>query len=62
MAEYITLLGAEQVSNAASTMKSAAHDMAQVVSNFESVLFQQRQWMEDWLIRFEQVVKEKEGK
>jgi len=39
MAEYITLLGAEQVSNAASTMKSAAHDMAQVVSNFESVLF-----------------------
>lgn len=56
MADYITLLGAEDVRSAASTMSSAAREMLQAGSNIDDALRQHQRFMDDWLSRFEQVL------
>ena len=56
MADYITLLGAEQVQAAANTMREAANEMQRAASYNDDVARQQRQFMDDWLQRFEAVL------
>ncbi len=56
MADYITLLGAEDVRRAGSLMQSAADDMRCAASNMSSALEQHQRWMDDWLSRFQQVI------
>lgn len=56
MQTYITLVGAEQVQTAANTISSAATEMSKAVGNLEHVLFLQRQFMDDWLMRLEQAL------
>lgn len=56
MADYITLLGAEQVQSAASQMSSAAHEMRQAAGTIDEAMRQQRQFMDDWLIRLADIM------
>lgn len=51
MSQYVTLLGAEEVSRAASRMQSAADDMRAAASNLDSILERQQRFMDDWLVR-----------
>lgn len=53
MTEYMHLVGAEEVSRAANRMSEAAQEMKQAAANIDNSLFQQRQFMDDWLTRFE---------
>lgn len=54
MSDYITLLGAEQVANAANTMRGAADEMQRAAANIEGSL-------ERFLIRFEHLVERLEA-
>lgn len=67
MADYITLLGAEDVRHAANTMQNAADRMNHAASAIDDSLFrhqqnmaeinrQHQEWWDDWLVRFEKVV------
>ena len=56
MSEYVTLMGSEDVSRAGYAMKSAAEEMKHAASSFDQSCREQRQFMEDWLTRFEQVM------
>ena len=56
MSEYIHLIGAEDVRTAGCTMQSAANDMNRAASNVEDSLERQRRFMDDWLMRLEEVV------
>jgi hypothetical protein len=58
MADYITLMGAEDVSRAASRMQSAADSMNNAASYFQSIFEQHQRFMDDWLTRFEAAQKE----
>jgi hypothetical protein len=58
MSEYVTLLGAEEVRHAASTMTNAAHEMKQAAASLEWVFQRQQQFMNDWLVQFEEILKE----
>ena len=58
MSNYVTLVGAEDVSRAASTMRSAADTMVSAASTIDFAHQQQRQFLDDWLMRFEQVLAE----
>lgn len=58
MADYITLLGAEDVQRAANSMRQAADDMQRAANLYQESTYQQQQFMNDWLIRFEQALKE----
>ena len=60
MAEYITLLGAEDVRSAGSSMKSAAETMRQAAGSMEDSLQRHRQFMEDWINRLETITLNKE--
>lgn len=53
MAEYMHLVGAEQVQTAANTMRSAAEDMRRAASGMDDALERHRRFMDDWLQRFE---------
>lgn len=56
MAEYIHLIGAEDVSRAGNSIRSAAEEMNRAASNMEDVMQRQRQFMDDWLIHFADVL------
>lgn len=56
MAEYIHLIGAEEVSRAANTMSSAAHEMKQAAANMDHSLMMHKTFLDDWLNRFQSVV------
>ena len=56
MAEYITLLGAEDVQNAANTMRRAADSMAMSLSNFSEQADMRLRRVEDLVCRIESVV------
>ena len=56
MAEYMTLLGSEAVSRAAGEMTRAAQEMQTAASWTEESLFRHRQFLDDWLLRFEQAL------
>jgi hypothetical protein len=58
MSEYMHLVGAEQVQTAANTMREAAHAMQNAASTMDFAFQQQRNFMDDWLQRFEVVLAE----
>lgn len=61
MAEYMHLVGAEDVSRAASTMSSAASEISGAARSIDWSMEQQRRFMDDWLQRFEEVVEKLSG-
>lgn len=59
MADYITLMGAEQVQSAASRMSSAASEMIRAASSIEDSFQRHQRFMDDWLQRLESVLESK---
>jgi hypothetical protein len=56
--EFITLLGAEDVQRAGHTMSSAAQDMKMAASSLDDTLHRQRLFLDDWLMRFENIIEQ----
>jgi hypothetical protein len=56
MADYVTLLGAEQVQSAAHTMREAASQMQSAASSTDYALQNHQRFMDDWLQRFEAAI------
>lgn len=56
MSEYMTLLGAEDVSRAGNRMVSAAEDMQRAAVSMDDTLERNRRHMDDWLLRFDAVI------
>ena len=59
MAEYVTLLGAEDVSRAAGRMQSAAEEMSRAASNFQSAMEQHQRFMDDLLQRLDGILQDR---
>lgn len=57
--EHVTLMGAEEVSRAASRMQQAATDMQRAADSIEHALYQFAQRMDDWVGRLEQLSAER---
>lgn len=53
MAEYMHLIGAEDVRSAASTMSSAASEMSRAASSISYSLEAHQTFLNDWLVRLE---------
>ncbi len=53
MAEYVNLMGSEDVSRAGYVMRDAAQTMSQAVSSLAYTLELHQRFMDDWLSRFE---------
>ncbi len=53
MGNYITLLGAEEVTKAASRIKEAAETMSMAASSLDESLRLHRQYMDQWIARLE---------
>jgi len=62
MPEHVHLIGAEEVSRAGSQISSAAGDMQRAASSLDQSLFNLRQYLDDWLNRFECVLNEHKKK
>ena len=58
MAEHVHLIGAEEVSRAGTQISSAASDMQRAASNIDQSVFNLREFMDDWLNRFEYILNE----
>ncbi len=56
MSDYITLLGAEDVRAASNTMYGAAEEMKRAAATMDFTAERQRQFMDDWLNRFEAAI------
>ncbi len=58
MTEYriMNLIGAEDAVKASRAMQAAANQMQSVVVNLESLMFQQQQFMTEWIERFEEAI------
>jgi hypothetical protein len=56
MAEYITLLGSEQVQSAGRNMLSAASDMQRAASTIDESLAQHQSFLDDWLLRLQAIM------
>jgi len=56
MAEYMTLLGSEQVQSAGNRMASAADQMSRAASSISDSLSQNQRFLDDWLQRLESVL------
>ena len=54
--DSMILIGAEEVSSAARQLRSAAEQINQATANLEGAIFRQQQFMDDWLMRFEEVL------
>jgi hypothetical protein len=52
----VHLIGAEDVRSAGCAMQHAAEAMQQAADSFDNALERHRQWMEEWLSRFEAAV------
>lgn len=57
MSEYMTLVGAEDVSRAGSRMESAANEMSRAASNIDHIMERHQRFLDDWLCRFEEVMR-----
>lgn len=55
MAE-VYLQGADEVARAGRRMAEAAHDIQRAVSSFDTALERHRQFLDEWLQRFEAAV------
>lgn len=53
MADYITLLGAEQVQSAANTMRSAADSIGSAAGSISYTFEQHQRFLDDWLSRLD---------
>lgn len=63
MAEYVTLMGADDVRNAGHRMSGAADTMRSAAGNIDDALRRHQQFMDDWLQRFEAAIEKlNEGK
>ena len=58
MGDYITLLGAEDVSRAASNIRSAANDINRAILNLDELSRRHQRFMEEWLQTFERILLE----
>jgi len=56
MADYVTLMGAERVSNAGHEMSSAADFMQRAASSMDATMEMHIRRMNEWLDRFENLV------
>lgn len=56
MADYVTLMGAEDVRSAANTIRQAADEMRRAAASIDDALQRHRHFMDEWLTRFEDVV------
>lgn len=54
--DHINLIGADAVRSAAHTMRAAADDMRSAANTISEALERQRAFMEDWLVRFGDVL------
>ncbi len=52
MAEYVNLIGAEDVSRAGHTMRDASQTMTQAASSISYSLEMHQRFLDDWLTRF----------
>ena len=59
MAEYITLMGAENVSRAASQMRSAADTMGAAANNMADVLDRHQRFMTNWLQELDGILRDR---
>ena len=59
MGQYVTLVGAEEVSRAASRMASAAEEMNRAASYLESVLERHQRFLDDWLTRLDGMLQDR---
>lgn len=53
MDKYVTLIGTEEVSRAASSMREAGSTMQSASNSMEHALMMHQRFMDDWLHRFE---------
>jgi len=58
MSDFIHLMGAEDVSRAGSAMRQAAEEMRSTASMIEDSLQRHRIFLDEWLFRFEEAMKE----
>ncbi len=60
--ESMYLHGAETVERAASSMRSAAEQFSQAVSNLEAMMENQRRYMDEWIGRLEAAMEKGQAK
>lgn len=56
MMESVYLQGSEDVRRASATIASAASEMQRAAGSIEDALFRHRQFLDEWIGRFEAVV------
>jgi hypothetical protein len=56
MSDYITLMGAEEVSRAGHSMRDAASSMNSAASTISNALEQHQRFMDDWLYRMKAIL------
>jgi Sec-independent protein translocase protein TatA len=56
--EYINLVGAETVQNAASSMRQAAEEMKRAAGEMDSSFKQHEQFLRNWLTDFETILRD----
>ncbi len=59
--DSINLLGSEDVQRAALNISGAAEVMSRAAGNLELVLQRQQMFMDDWLMRLEDILKPQES-
>lgn len=55
--EFITLIGAEDVRAAGSSMRAAAGEMQRAAASIDESLTRHRIFLDDWLVRLEEILK-----
>ena len=58
MPESIYLMGSEKVESAGHRIDNAANGMCRAVGHLEDSLLRHRQFMDDWLVRLETVLRD----
>ena len=56
--QYVYLIGAGDIRRAGSLVSSAADTMQRAASIFDETMMQHRQYMDEWLNRFENILNE----
>lgn len=56
MSSYVTLLGAEDVQRASSTMLGASDNMQRAASQMDTAFHQHQYFLDDWLARFNHAI------
>ena len=60
--ETIHLMGAEDVRSAGASISRSAETMRQTISYMDEILSRQQRFMDDWLLRLEQILNEPNNK